>query len=222
MDGTLRGARYHNWSYMKRPQPEFSASVLQRLGLICIDARALDIDIHLIYASTGNFTRTVIYDYPVCLLRPPAYQGLARAAAKACSLGFRLRVLDAFRSQRAQETLWSVAPDPDYVADPKEGSNHTRGVAVDVTLLDAKGTPLNMGTEVDTRHPDSHHFCPRHADHIQNNRTYLLTAMLEAGFVHHPKEWWHYQLPEAHSYPLITEDPLMDAKHPLPGHLAAA
>jgi zinc D-Ala-D-Ala dipeptidase len=207
---------------MKTPQLEISAAVLQRLGLTCIDARALDIDIHLIYASTRNFTHTVIYDYPLCLLRPQAYQALARAANKARSLGFRLRVLDAFRSQRAQETLWSVAPDPDYVADPKEGSNHTRGVAVDVTLLDASGTPLNMGTEVDTMHPDSHHFCARHADHIQKNRMYLLTAMLEGGFVHHPKEWWHYQLPDAHSYSLIAEDPLMDANHPLPEHLAAA
>jgi len=39
---------------------------------------------------------------------------------------------------------------------------------------------------------------------VQLNRMKLLTIMLEAGFVHHPMEWWHYQLPEAKEFELVS------------------
>lgn len=184
--------------------------------LIHIDPADYGVEIDLIYAQAGNFTRTIVYDHPLCLLHPAAAQALRRCALSARECGLRIRVMDAFRSQRAQEILWSVAPDPDYVADPAIGSNHTRGVALDVTLIDSQGRALDMGTAVDTMHPASHHFCAAHPVEVQINRMRLLTIMLEAGFVHHPREWWHYQLPHPERYPLITTDPLVDANHGLP------
>ena len=89
------------------------------------------------------------------------------------------------------------------MADPARGSNHTRGVAVDLTLVRDDDEVLDMGTPVDTMTAASHHFYAGHAAHIQVNRMLLLTIMLEAGFVHHPNEWWHYQLPDANQFPLI-------------------
>jgi D-alanyl-D-alanine dipeptidase len=101
-------------------------------------------------------------------------------------LAFKLKIFDAFRPHEAQEALWAVLPVPGYVADPAKGSNHTRGVAVDLTLLDAAGKELDMGTPVDTMTAASHHFYRRPLLRVQLNRMYLLTIMLEAGFVHHP------------------------------------
>ena len=180
--------------------------------------------IDLIYAGTHNFTGQVIYDSPLCFLHPQADACLRKAIAAAKGLGFQLKIFDAFRPQEAQEALWAVAPNPAYIADPAKGSNHTRGVALDVTLLAPDGQELDMGTPVDTMNAASHHFHAVHPAHIQLNRMYLLTIMLEAGFVHHPNEWWHYQLPDAKSFPLIDSHDFMRcaADRQRPSELKAA
>ena len=171
--------------------------------LVHITRQSHDVVIELIYAGENNFTGKAIYDYPLCFLRPEAEACLRKAIAAARGFGLRLKILDAFRPQEAQEALWAVAPNPDYIADPAKGSNHTRGVAVDLTLIGADGQALDMGTPVDTMTAASHHFHATHPAPIQVNRMRLLTVMLEAGFVHHPREWWHYQLPDAHRFALI-------------------
>ena len=175
-------------------------------ALIHITEKSHDVAIDLIYASENNFTGQVIYDHALCFLHPQAETCLRQAITAARGLGFRLKILDAFRPQEAQEALWAVAPNPDYIADPAKGSNHTRGVALDVTLIGADGLALDMGTPVDTMTPASHHFYPALSADVMLNRMHLLTIMLEAGFVHHPNEWWHYQLADAHSFELIGDE----------------
>jgi D-alanyl-D-alanine dipeptidase len=160
--------------------------------------------IDMMYARADNFTGKVIYSSKLCFLHPKAEAALRRAIDGAAHLKLQVKIFDAFRPQAAQEALWAFAPNPDYIADPAKGSNHTRGVAVDLTLLEATGNELDMGTPVDTMTTDSHHFCLNHSAAVQINRAKLLTVMLEAGFVHHPKEWWHYQLPGAKDFDLIT------------------
>jgi len=168
-----------------------------------------DVLIELIYAGADNFTGQVIYEHALCFLHPQAEACLRKAVAAARELGLRLKVLDAFRPHEAQEALWAVAPLPGYVADPAKGSNHTRGVAIDLTLVGADGLVLDMGTPVDTMTAASHHFYAGHCAAVQINRAQLLTIMLEAGFVHYPQEWWHYQLPDAHDFPLIDSHAFM-------------
>ena len=176
--------------------------------LVAITEHSHDVLIDLVYASANNFTGRVIYRHGRCFLHPQAESSLRRAVLAARGLGFRLKILDAFRPQAAQEALWAAAPNPDYIADPKKGSNHTRGVAVDLTLASADGQALDMGTPVDTMTAASHHFHAGHAAAVQVNRMRLLTVMLEAGFVHHPREWWHYQLPGADQFPLMDSPDL--------------
>ena len=183
---------------MHQPQP-----------LLRITEATHDVAINLIYAGPDNVTGQVIYEHSLCFLHPQAEAALQKAIVAARNSGLRLLVLDAFRPQEAQEALWVVAPLPGYIADPAKGSNHTRGVAIDLTLIDPDGHALNMGTPIDTMTPASHHF---HADHpvaVQLNRMRLLTVMLEAGFVHYPHEWWHYQLPDAAEFPLIDSHTFM-------------
>ncbi len=178
----------------------------QAPSLVHITPETHNVVIDMVYAHPGNFTGKVIYGFSECFLHPQAEAALRKAVAAAGGFGFRLKIFDAYRPQQAQEALWDVVPDPRYVADPAIGSNHTRGVALDLTLLDARGQELDMGTPVDTMTPASHHFYPAHSAAVMLNRMHLLTIMLEAGFVHHPNEWWHYQLPDAQSFELIGHE----------------
>ena len=173
------------------------------LNRIIETSHGLHID--LIYAGPHNFTGEVIYQHALCLLHPQADAALRRAVSLASKMGLRLKVLDAFRPQQAQEALWAIAPLPGYIADPVIGSNHTRGVAIDLTLVDGEGRELDMGTPVDTMTEASHHFHSAHPASVQLNRARLLAVMLEAGFVHYSHEWWHYQLPGADQFPLISQ-----------------
>ena len=166
---------------------------------------AFDIDLELLYATADNLSGAPIYRSPVCLLHPDAARRLTEAIRLARGIGCRLRVYDAFRPAEAQWRLWHAFSDPTYIADPRLGSNHTRGVAIDLTLADAAGVPLDMGTGFDAMTERSHHGRSDLTAEQQRNRALLLGVMVAAGWEHYPSEWWHYQLPDAGRYPLLTD-----------------
>ncbi|OIP18383.1 MAG: D-alanyl-D-alanine dipeptidase [Comamonadaceae bacterium CG_4_9_14_3_um_filter_60_33] len=168
-----------------------------------INHSAIDVDLR--YAGPDNFTGKTIYDHAVAYLHQDALAALVRAAELAAAQGLRLRVLDAYRPSAAQWRLWTALPDPRFVADPRVGSVHTRGVAVDLTLCDASGAPLDMGTAFDEMTELSFHGATNIADVAQRNRGLLLALMTQAGWTHHPYEWWHYNLPEPTRYPLLSD-----------------
>lgn len=172
-------------------------------NLVLITEQAHDVRIDMMYARADNFTGHVVYPHSHCFLHPLAEAKLRQAVIGAKAFGFSLKIFDAYRPHEAQEALWAAFPVPGYVADPAKGSNHTRGVAVDLTLMDGMGNELDMGTPVDTMTAASHHFYAAMPADILINRMYLLTIMLEAGFVHHANEWWHYQLPNAQDFSLL-------------------
>ncbi len=168
--------------------------------------------IGLAYAGPGNLTGRAIYANTCCLLRRKAAQGLVQAAEWAALCGFRLKVLDAYRPPWAQERLWRHLPDPRYVADAETGSCHSRGVAVDLTLVDDQGRDLDMGTPFDAMEEPARHFFPALPPQVQRNRIVLLGIMTQAGFQASDTEWWHYQLPGARSYPMLQDDRVRPAR----------
>lgn len=183
--------------------------------LVEIDAHRYGVDIHLVYATADNLAGKVLYQDAHCLLHRDAAARLHRASALAQQAGLRLQVLDAYRPPYAQQLLWRVLPDAQYVSDPAQGSHHSRGVAVDVTLLDEAGEPLDMGTGFDDMRELSHLFNPALPAAAQHNRLLLLGIMQSAGFTFIPSEWWHFELPDARRYALI------DYHHLSPEELAA-
>jgi len=163
------------------------------------------VDIDLRYATADNITGRPIYGRALALLNAEAHAALARAADLAQAQGLRLRVFDAYRPVEAQWRLWEALPDPAFVADPRTGSSHGRGAAVDLTLADACGRPLDMGTGFDEMTPRSHHGRTDIARAAQANRALLLGIMAAAGFAHYHGEWWHYNLPDAGRHPLLWD-----------------
>ena len=165
------------------------------------------VEITLTYATAQNFTGKPVYRAPRCYLHADAARALQKAVALAAPLGLGFLIYDAFRPREAQETLWEHTPDPTFLADPARGSSHSRGVAVDLTLVDAATRqPLDMGTAFDAFTPLSAHGCTRIAAESQRNRLLLLGLMTAAGWDFYADEWWHYQLFNARAeYPLLSD-----------------
>lgn len=174
--------------------------------LVEITRERHQVTIELAYARAGNFTGHPIYAAECCLLHLEAEPGLLRAAAMALMAGLRLKLLDAYRPQQAQDRLWRFLPNPLYVAEAGRGSNHSRGVALDVTLEDPQGRELDMGTPFDAMEPRAHHLAPGLGPEVNRNRFLLLGIMAHAGFRAIESEWWHYELPEARAFPLLQDE----------------
>ena len=153
-----------------------------------------------------------------CYLHPEAETMLRKAQAYANAMGYRLKIFDAFRPTEAQWKLWSHTPDPDFLADPRRGSPHSRGVAVDLSLTDFNGTELEMGTDFDAFTPLSHHGAMDISATAQRNRHLLMGLMTTAGWDFYRNEWWHYQLFDSRDYPLMSDsilnESMMTAPHP--------
>lgn len=175
--------------------------------LVEITEAEFGVKLDLVYATADNLTEAVIYQDPVCAIHRDAAPLLRKAAAHAQRAGYTLVIFDAYRPQAAQAKLWQALPDPMYIVPPHIGSNHTRGTAVDVSLMDNQSAQmLDMGTSFDDMSLDSHHDVDRLPLEVQRNRLILLAIMLHAGFQEIESEWWHYELPDANSYPLINCD----------------
>jgi D-alanyl-D-alanine dipeptidase len=157
------------------------------------------------YAGTNNFDGRVLYRGIDCAwLRIEAAQGLEAAARWLARHhpGRRLLILDALRPQRVQEAIWrdvEGTPAERYFANPARGSIHSFGMAVDVTLLDAQGRELDMGSGFDEMNVKSHPALEAEQlaagaitrAHIAA-REMLRGAMAAGGFTGIPTEWWHF------------------------------
>ncbi|MFP6729242.1 MAG: D-alanyl-D-alanine dipeptidase [Alphaproteobacteria bacterium] len=175
------------------------------MTLVEISPPAFDVETHMVYATAENFTGAAIYQRAECYLHADAAALLARSIELAGELGLRLKIFDAYRPAEAQWLLWAHNPDPEFLADPRRGSPHSRGVALDVSLIDGSGRELDMGSPVDGAGPLARHGCTAIAPAAQRNRAILLGLMAAAGWDHYLNEWWHYQLYEPRRYPLLDE-----------------
>src|SRR5262249_21344003 len=101
------------------------------------------------YATADNFTGKPLYPVGRCKLRRAVAARLAVAAKALRAQERRLVLWDCYRPKSIQEELWKRVPDPRYVADPRVGSKHGRGAAVDVSLADTAGAPVAMPTKFD-------------------------------------------------------------------------
>jgi D-alanyl-D-alanine dipeptidase len=180
----------------------------QAQDLVPITPADFDVAFALAYATPGNVTGKQIYRHADCYLHPEAARLLRRAIELAKPLGLRFKIFDAYRPVEGQWALWNAFPDPEFVSDPRKGGIHTRGVAVDLTLIDAAGTELEMGTEFDSFAPQAHHGRTDVSELAQRNRFLLLGLMSAAGWDFYQNEWWHYQLFKSRDYPVVDQNSL--------------
>ncbi|KAB8305285.1 D-alanyl-D-alanine dipeptidase [Erwinia endophytica] len=157
------------------------------------------------YATADNICGRPIYCEDRCLLHPDAAAALEKSIHIAELAGYRLLVYDAYRPQQAQHHLWQACPDPAYVVEVSQGSNHSRGTAIDVTLIDNEGRVLDMGAGFDEMHPRSQPYYPGLSHETHRNRLLLNAIMFGGGFTGIATEWWHFELTDSLHYPLLTD-----------------
>jgi D-alanyl-D-alanine dipeptidase len=160
------------------------------------------------YATTNNFTKTVLYHNPVAYLRQEPAMGLKRVQEDLARQGLGLKIYDAYRPFTVSCRIWRLVPDRRYAANPRNGSNHNRGIAVDLTIIDLKtGRELDMGTPFDSFTDTAHHDFHQLPAQVLANRRLLKTTMRRYGFDIVPTEWWHYQWrPDRRAYEVLDVD----------------
>lgn len=169
-------------------QPEHKDSDLVKIRDYIPDAL-----VDLRYATADNFTGKVIYDFSEPYLRYGTVKKLMAVREDLRQLELNMKIWDGFRPFSAQIKMWEVFPDDTYVADPTIGaSNHNRGCAIDLTLVDKEGRELEMPSEFDdftTQADRDYSDCTEiAAQHAQ-----LLEILMEKhGFKGYYGEWWHF------------------------------
>ncbi len=157
------------------------------------------------YATTNNFMKTKLYPtIKTTYLRKPAAEVLKKVQTELNKQGLGLKIFDGYRPYSVTEKMWEPVKDDRYAADPKNGSGHNRGVAVDLTIINLKTKKeLDMGTGFDnfsdTAHGDFINLPPL----VLQNRLLLKSTMENYGFKVLDTEWWHFYLPNAKDFELL-------------------
>ena len=153
-----------------------------------------DIYVELMYATDNNFTGVRIYGFTDAYLRYGTVKKLAQVQKELKQQGYSLKIWDAYRPFEAQQKLWEVYPDPNYVANPANGmKKHNLGGTVDITMVAADGSVISMPTEFD----DFSLKADRDYSDIEDeeavkNVMILQNAMENNGFTGYQGEWWDY------------------------------
>lgn len=180
------------------------------MPLVEITPESHGVLLDLAYATPDNFTGAPVYARAACYLNQTAEPLLCRAVELAAIQGLKLKIFDAFRPSEAQWALWNHTPDPEFLADPRRGSPHSRGVAIDLTLVDGDGAELEMGTTFDAFTPLSHHGNTEVSAEAQRNRHLLLGIMTSADWDFYRCEWWHYQMFNSRRFPTFADSALSE------------
>ena len=147
----------------------------------------------LIYATADNFTGAVIYEFQDVYLRYGSVKKLMAVQEELSTMGLGIKIWDGFRPVSAQFKLWEICPDDTYVANPNKGySNHSRGFAVDLTLVDRQGNELEMPTLFDDFSGKADRNYSDVSETGKNNSLLLESIMHKYGFQGYYGEWWHY------------------------------
>jgi D-alanyl-D-alanine dipeptidase len=189
-----------------QPPPQESRSFLKPdlVELITLD---LTIKLDIRYATTNNFMSTPFYSQARAFLQRPTAEALVRVNHKLKPLGYGLIVYDGYRPWYVTKMFWDATPvdKKQYVADPKQGSRHNRGCAVDLSLYDLKsGRESEMPSGYDEMSARAHREYRGGTEEERQRRDLLRRMMETEGFAVYQNEWWHFDYKDCARYPLMN------------------
>ncbi|MDP9081407.1 MAG: M15 family metallopeptidase [Bacteroidota bacterium] len=163
-----------------------------------------EITLDIRYATANNFMHRKMYQQAKAFARLPVVMALKDVEADLKTRGLGLKIYDAYRPYSVTVKFYKETPDTNFVADPKKGSKHNRGCAIDLGLIDLKtGKDMDMPTGFDT-------FSRKAGANYQDlpkkeieNRELLKSVMQAHGFKVISTEWWHYDYNGWPNYPLL-------------------
>ena len=181
---------------------------MAKQGLVEVQQAIPSILVELKYATTDNFMHKNAYG---CLQKAYLQKEVVARLKKAQDYlsashpGYHLLIYDAARPLSKQWDLWNALPQyppelrRNYVANPAEHSIHNYGSAVDLTVADEQGRPLDMGTPFDffgeMAYPSREKALlasGKLTKEAYSNRLILRKAMVRGGFMPIEYEWWHF------------------------------
>lgn len=174
-----------------------------------VELSRLDRGIHLDvrYATSDNIVHRPVYRQARAFLQRAAAEALVRAHRELAPKGYGLLVFDGYRPWSVTKFFWDhVRPDQRaFVADPKKGSRHNRGCAVDLSLYDLRtGREVEMPSAYDET---SERASPDYAGGTPEQRArrdLLRAAMEKEGFTVEENEWWHFNFRDWKDYPILN------------------
>ncbi|MDP1678003.1 MAG: M15 family metallopeptidase [Bacteroidota bacterium] len=181
-------------------QPQESKSDI--VDILTIDSTFV-LDIR--YATKNNFTKKKLYPIAKAKLRRAAAESLASIQKELRSKNLRLKIYDGYRPLAIQWKLWEIVPNEDFVANPKKGSKHNRGAAVDLTIIDSFGNELEMPTGYDDFTEKAAHGYMNLSKVAIKNRALLKDVMIRHGFQPITSEWWHYDFHGWEQFDIMDE-----------------
>jgi D-alanyl-D-alanine dipeptidase len=162
------------------------------------------IKLDLRYATTNNFMQQRMYTQARAFARLPVVKALKQVEEELAAKGLGLKIFDAYRPYTVTVKFYEKASDKNFVADPKKGSKHNRGCAIDLTLIDLKtGKELAMPTGFDSFSKLAAADYPNLPANVLQNRLLLKTVMERHGFRVLSNEWWHFDFIGWQNYELL-------------------
>lgn len=187
-------------------KPPVDPAATRRADLVELVTLDATIKLDIRYAGTNNFLGKPVYKEARAFLQRPAAEAVVRAHRALAPRGYGLLIHDGYRPWAITKLFWDMTSGKqrEFVADPKSGSKHNRGAAVDLTMYELKtGKAVQMPGDYDEMTERSH---PDYASGPADARARrdLLRKMMEAeGFTVEPNEWWHYNYKDWREYPIL-------------------
>lgn len=145
------------------------------------------------YATKNNFTEQAVYKQARAFARRPVAEALKSVQSELKKSGLGLKVFDGYRPYTVTVRFFAIASNKSFIANPKDGSRHNRGCAIDLTLIDLKtGKELAMPTPYDSFAPEAASDFKDLPEEVLKNRELLRTVMEKNNFRVLNNEWWHF------------------------------
>ena len=188
-----------------RAQPPKESRAFLPTDLVELTKIDPDLKLDIRYATPNNFIGVPIYTQARAFLQRPAAEAVLRADRELHALGYGLIIHDGYRPWYVTKIFWDATPhfQKQFVADPKAGSRHNRGCAVDLSLFDLKtGEEVVMPSGYDEMNNHAYANYPGGTADQRYRRAILRTAMVKQGFQINPTEWWHFDYKDWRRYPI--------------------
>ncbi len=152
-----------------------------------------DAEYEMLFATDRNIIGEPLYPKAIPLIQRDTAKKLQKAFERFQKDGYTLKIYDAYRPISVQRRLFKVVKNRRWIADPDTtASNHNRGAAVDIALLDKNGEELEFPTPMHTFTEESARTSDTWSEQARANVDYMTKVMKESGFNSITSEWWHY------------------------------
>jgi len=155
------------------------------------------------YATSNNLVGRPVYTEARAFLQKDAAMALVQVNQTFRKQGLGILVFDGYRPWSVTKLFWDITSkeNKQFVADPRKGSKHNRGCAVDLSLFDLNtGKEIEMTGAYDEMTERSYPDYKGGSEKQRAMRDLLRKYMEAAGFQVYEFEWWHFDYKDWQKY----------------------